>query len=51
MDWTGRVIHTDRRGSIPLPLLVIFQHLTIDRKRWLSRAISFEKIQRQRFTI
>lgn len=51
IDWTGRVIRADKRGHIPLHLPPILQRLSIDRKRWVSSATSFETIRRQRFAV
>ena len=51
VDWTGRVIRVDKRGSTPLQLPPILQRLRINRNRWLSNATKFEQIRRQRFAV
>ena len=35
VDWTGRTIRTDKRGSIPKDLPPILQRLNIEPKFWL----------------
>ena len=49
VDWTGRAIRSDKRGSIPDHLPDILQRLAIDQTVWLANATQFEAIHRQRF--
>jgi hypothetical protein len=49
VDFTGRTIRDDKRGSIPLNLPPILERLGIDRKSWLNNATAFEQIYNKRF--
>ena len=49
VDWTGRAIVDNKRGSIPDDLPPILQRLNLDTKRWLSNATQFEALHYQRF--
>lgn len=49
VDATGRILRTDKRGSIPLHLPPILNRLGTDRKTWLAQCTTFEKLYRQRF--
>ena len=49
MDWTGRTLVNNKRGSIPDDLPPILQRLNLDTKRWLSNATQFEALHYQRF--
>ena len=49
VDWTGRVIALNKRGAIPSHLPSILQRLSINHKTWLSSAMQFEALHRQRF--
>ena len=49
VDWTGRAIVDNKRGSIPDDLPPILQRLNLDTKRWLSNVTQFEALHYQRF--
>lgn len=49
VDWTGRAILHNKRGSIPSHLPSIIRRLAINPKIWLSSATRFEAIHQQRF--
>ena len=49
VDFTGRCIRQDKRGSIPSHLPPILQRLNIDRKTWLINATQFGKNYRAKF--
>jgi len=42
VDWTGRILRDDKRGSIPANYPPILERLQIDPKHWLYMAQSFE---------
>ena len=50
VDWTGRAVVQNKRGSIPSNLPPILQRLGIDESRWASNATQFEAVHRQRFS-
>jgi hypothetical protein len=41
--WTGRILRSDKRGSIPNNLPPILQRLNIERKQWLYSTQHFER--------
>jgi hypothetical protein len=43
LDWTGRIIREDKRGSIPANTPPILQRLNINPKNWLYSSQYFEK--------
>ena len=43
VDWTGRAIRDDKRGSIPANLPPILQRLNVDPEQWLKAASGIEK--------
>ena len=49
VDWTGRAVRVDKRGSIPADLPPILKRLNIPLNRWLSSATQFESVHRRRF--
>ncbi len=49
VDWTGRAIRDDKRGSIPDKLSPILTRLNIPPQQWLSSSQHFEKIVHRRF--
>ncbi len=42
IDWTGRIIREDKRGSIPNHLPPILSRLSIEAKQWLYITQHFE---------
>jgi len=42
VDWTGRILRDDKRGTIPADLPPILDRLQIDPKYWIYMARSFE---------
>jgi len=42
VDWTGRAIRDDKRGSIRQTLPPILQRLTIEKEQWLINSTQFE---------
>ena len=42
VDWTGRVLRTDKRGAIPNDLPPLLERLTIEPKHWLYMTQHFE---------
>jgi putative transposase len=42
VDWTGRAVRDDKRGSIPTKLPPILQRLNIDPEQWLKAATGME---------
>ncbi|WP_101757229.1 transposase [Oceanicoccus sp. KOV_DT_Chl] len=49
VDFTGRVVHDDKRGAIAPQLPLILQRLGINRNTWLNNATAFEQIHHKRF--
>jgi hypothetical protein len=49
VDTTGRMIRTDKRGSIPINLPPILERLSINRQQWLQQSQQFEKLYASRF--
>ncbi len=43
VDWTGRAVREDKRGSIPANLPPILQRLNVDPQQWLKAACGIEK--------
>jgi len=43
VDYTGRMIRPDKRGSIPGHLPPILQRLNLNQKQWLENATAFEQ--------
>ncbi|MGL4250934.1 MAG: transposase [Aeromonas sp.] len=43
VDWTGRAIRADKRGSIPAGLAPILQRLGLDEARWLRQVALFQR--------
>ena len=44
VDWTGRSIRQDKRGTITTGLPPILDRLQIDQQAWLSMTIEFEDL-------
>ena len=44
IDYTGRAIRQDKRGSIPNHLPAIQQRLNLEEKQWLERVTRFERL-------
>ena len=44
LDWTGRSIRTDKRGSIPKHLAPILSRLSLDTDRWCKVVTGFGKL-------
>lgn len=42
VDWTGRILRDDKRGSIPTNTPPLLQRLSIDAKHWLFLSTQFE---------
>ncbi len=42
VDWTGRILREDKRGSIPKTHPPILERLQIDPKHWLYMTQEFE---------
>lgn len=49
VDWTGRIIRSDKRGHIDSSLPPILTRLRITPEQWRSNATRFEAIHRRRF--
>ena len=49
VDWTGRAVREDKRGSIPADLPPILDRLNIPLNRWLSSVTQFEAVHHRRF--
>jgi len=49
VDYTGRSIHPNKRGAIPLHTPPILKRLCLDRTTWLENVTQFEKLYRSRF--
>jgi hypothetical protein len=49
VDWTGRIIREDKRGSINEALPPILQRLDISHEQWLINTTKFESIHQYRF--
>ncbi|GAB3103478.1 hypothetical protein GCM10027217_25930 [Pseudomaricurvus hydrocarbonicus] len=49
VDWTGRAVRNDKRGSIPEHLPPILKRLNIRAELWLTNSQHFEKIVHRRF--
>ena len=49
VDWTGRVIREDKRGSMAQVFPPILQRLRIEEQQWVENSAQFERIYRQRF--
>jgi hypothetical protein len=43
LDWTGRIIRDDKRGSIPANTPPILKRLNINPKNWLCSTQYFER--------
>ena len=43
VDWTGRILRDDKRGSIPVQADKILNRLGIDRDQWLTMSQTFEE--------
>lgn len=44
LDWTGRAIRTDRRGSIPADLAPILTRIGVDGEHWFEAVTRFGKL-------
>ncbi|KKL66382.1 hypothetical protein LCGC14_2145550 [marine sediment metagenome] len=49
VDYTGRIIRPDKRGSIPDHLPPILQRLNLNQKQWLENTTQFEQIFYRKF--
>lgn len=49
LDWTGRVIHKDKRGRIDPQLPAILLRMQIDKDQWIQNTTQFETLHRSRF--
>jgi hypothetical protein len=48
VDWTGRIIREDKRGSIAQTLPPILERLSVDSTQWIKNSTQFEtRYQRQ----
>ncbi len=43
VDWTGRIVRDDKRGSIPADTPPILQRLHIESQAWMQLTAEFEK--------
>lgn len=43
LDWSGREIRSDKKGSIPLHLMPIFDRLDLDRNQWIESLKNYDK--------
>lgn len=43
VDWTGRAVREDKRGSIPANLPPILQRLNVEPEQWLKAACGMER--------
>lgn len=50
VDFTGRCIRSDKRGSIPINLPPILQRLNLDHDTWFANATQFEKDYNAKFS-
>ena len=49
VDWTGRIMRTDKRGYIDANLPPILSRLNISPEQWRINSTQFEAIHRGRF--
>ena len=49
VDWTGRIVRSDKRGSIDNTLPVIVNRLNITLDQWCQNASQFESLHTRRF--
>ncbi len=49
VDWTGRSLRDDKRGSIPIQIPGILERLDIKPRQWLINSSEFERRFNQRF--
>jgi hypothetical protein len=49
VDWTGRIIRSDKRGHIDNALPPILERLQITADQWRINTTQFEAIHRRRF--
>jgi hypothetical protein len=41
LDWTGRMVRSDKRGAIPSTLMPILQRLQVDAEHWVDTIEQF----------
>ena len=49
VDYTGRIIRSDKRGAIPHKTPPILERLSIDLKTWIENTTKFEKNYQKHF--
>jgi len=49
VDYTGRIIRPDKRGSIPITLPPILNRIDIDLSIWLKNSTEFESVYHAKF--
>jgi len=49
VDYTGRIIRPDKRGSISITLPPILQRINIDLSTWLKNSTQFETVYHEKF--
>ena len=49
VDWTGRIIRSDKRGHITNALPPIFERLQITQDQWRTNTTQFKAIRPKRF--
>ena len=49
VDYTGRIIRSNKRGAIPNDIPPILQRLSIDPQTWLDNTTGFEKNYQKHF--
>lgn len=49
VDYTGRIIRSDKRGAISISLPPILQRIEIDLSTWLKNSTQFESVYHEKF--
>jgi len=49
VDYTGRIISSDKRGAISITLPPILQRINIDLSTWLKNSTQFETVYHEKF--
>jgi hypothetical protein len=44
LDWTGRELHADKRGAIPVHLAPIMERLGLNRSNWVETVRGFGRL-------
>ena len=49
VDYTGRLVHPNKRGAISESIPPILQRLSLDSKAWIEQATKFESCYQKKF--